>query len=141
MPFLRRRGIMASESDMRRHTVIDHDPASKQPAARPDSSPDLPSGLGPVPENGPPALAVPAPPATPPSDPRSSFSSLITTPTVNRPASPPIQEESTRHVRFSMLRFRNASDSQLAAKARQYAAAEKPPPLPRRMSQTPACQW
>lgn len=140
MPFLRRRGIMASESDMRRHTVIDHDSQSKQPVPRPDSTPDLPTGLGSVPELGP-AMPVPAPPATPPSDTRSSFSSLATTPTVstpanNRPASPPIQEESTRHVRFSMLRFRNASDSQLAAKARQYAAAEKPPPLPRRMSQT-----
>ncbi|KAH8887461.1 hypothetical protein GQ53DRAFT_294684 [Thozetella sp. PMI_491] len=30
-----------------------------------------------------------------------------------------------------MLRFRNASDSQLAAKAKQQAAAEKPPPVPR----------
>lgn len=50
----------------------------------------------------------------------------------DRPESPPIQDETPRHRRFSMLRFRNASDSQLSTRWRQQqqAAAEKPPPMP-----------
>lgn len=48
---------------------------------------------------------------------------------LSRPATPPIQEESTKHRRFSLLKFRNASDSQLSVRARQQA--EAPPPLPR----------
>lgn len=35
--------------------------------------------------------------------------------------------------RFSIMRYRNASDSQLSLRARQQA--ERPPPIPRRMSQ------
>ncbi len=50
---------------------------------------------------------------------------------ISRPASPPIQPETSRHKRFSILRFRNASDSQLSLRAKQQA--EKPPPIPRRM--------
>lgn len=49
----------------------------------------------------------------------------------DRPESPPIQDETPRHRRFSMLRFRNASDSQLSTRWRQQQqAAEKPPPMP-----------
>lgn len=52
--------------------------------------------------------------------------------TVQRPQTPPAQDEAIRHRRFSLLRFRNASDSQLSVRAKQQA--ERPPPVPvRRM--------
>ncbi|KAK0125994.1 hypothetical protein ONS95_007617 [Cadophora gregata] len=48
-----------------------------------------------------------------------------------RTVSPPIQEESQKHRRFSMLKFRHASDSQLATRARMQARADADtPPLP-----------
>ncbi|KAI1320738.1 hypothetical protein F5Y16DRAFT_389652 [Xylariaceae sp. FL0255] len=81
MPLLRRRGVMASESDMRRRTH--HESEDQQ---QPDP--------------------------------------------YQRPDSPPVQDETPRHRRFSMLRFRNASDSQLSAKWRQHQQPEKPPPMP-----------
>lgn len=144
MPFLRRRGVMASESDMRRHTGLDRNSdkpnnfiAAIQPPSRPGSASGLAaSALSPVQESGPP-LVIPAPPATPPNDGMSpsSIQPAITAPDpFDRPVSPPVQDETPKHRRFSMLRFRNASDSQLAAKAKQHAAAEKRPPIPRRMS-------
>jgi hypothetical protein len=49
----------------------------------------------------------------------------------NRSVSPPVQEESSKHRRFSMLKFRYASDSQLSIRARQQAGAS-PVPLPKR---------
>jgi hypothetical protein len=119
---------------------------SKRPASRDDHSAEeqaaSTTSLPSVPETGssttPALVFVPAPPITPPNDgihPESSGASGASVTDVNdRPASPPVQEESSRHRRFSMLRFRNASDSQLAAKARLQAAAEIPPPTPRRMS-------
>ncbi|XP_044721932.1 sec7 domain-containing protein [Hirsutella rhossiliensis] len=39
------------------------------------------------------------------------------------------EQESNKHRRFSVLRFRNASDSQLSLRAKQQA--ERPPPVPR----------
>ncbi|KAI0450185.1 hypothetical protein F5B21DRAFT_444321 [Xylaria acuta] len=131
MPFLRRRGVMASESDMRRHTTL-FDPKSPadaflnpQPAShrlengatsqdsdRGTLSTDPTSGLSPNPD--PDADAA-----------RLSQSSY------DRSESPPIQDETPRHRRFSMLRFRNASDSQLSTRWRQQQqAVEKPPPMP-----------
>jgi hypothetical protein len=50
----------------------------------------------------------------------------------NRSVSPPVQEESWKHRRFSMLKFRYASDSQLSIRARQQAGASPVPPLPKR---------
>ncbi|KND88506.1 Protein transport protein sec73, partial [Tolypocladium ophioglossoides CBS 100239] len=47
----------------------------------------------------------------------------------SRPDTPPVQQETNKHRRFSVLRFRNASDSQLSLRAKQQA--EKPPPVPR----------
>ncbi|KAB5575796.1 hypothetical protein GE09DRAFT_1169644 [Coniochaeta sp. 2T2.1] len=140
---------MASESDMRKHTVADRNSASKnagntslassQAHSRPGSAAGLttPSGpLSPVHESGPALVIVPAPPVTPPNDGMSSSSNHLTlsasaSDLFARPESPPIQDETPKHRRFSMLRFRNASDSQLSTRARQQAAAEKPPPLPR----------
>lgn len=50
----------------------------------------------------------------------------------DRPDTPPIQDENNKHHRFSVLRFRNASDSQLSLRAKQQS--EKTPPVPRRKS-------
>lgn len=106
--------------------------------SRPGSAGGLapPSGaLSAVQESGPSLVVVPAPPVTPPNDGMSASSdhlpsSASASDLFARPESPPIQDETPKHRRFSMLRFRNASDSQLATKAKQHAAAEKPPPLP-----------
>ena len=48
-----------------------------------------------------------------------------------RPDTPPVQQQTNKHRRFSILRFRNASDSQLSLRAKQQAEAP-PPPVPRR---------
>ncbi len=82
MPFLRRRGNMASETDMRRLTTA-FAPAS-------DDVPELPP---PQPED---EAAMPL--SRPQS--RESGSSL------DRPATPPVQQQSNKHRRFSVLRFR-----------------------------------
>ena len=49
-----------------------------------------------------------------------------------RSTSPPVQEQTPKHHRFSMLKFRHASDSQLATRARLHAQNDSQPPLPRR---------
>lgn len=87
--------------------------------------------------------AIPAPPVTPPHDSPSSPSAADKSATlrvrdpIDRPDSPPIQDETPKHRRFSMLRFRNASDSQLSARAKKQALAHvdesAPPPVPRAM--------
>ncbi|KAJ9142769.1 Protein transport protein sec73 [Pleurostoma richardsiae] len=147
MPFLRRRAAQASESDMRRHTLLPdtlalpgkHPP---RPPSRTSSAVELPSSasaLSPDPvscSNGA-NPSIPAPPVTPPSDDSPSSSRQGPKPSIDdpidRPDSPPIQEETPKHRRFSMLRFRNASDSQLSTRAKKHAQeAEEPlPPLPR----------
>ena len=43
------------------------------------------------------------------------------------PPSPPIQPATPNTHRFSLLRFRHASDSQLSIRAKEQAAAEVPP--------------
>ncbi|KAF2107160.1 protein transport protein sec73 [Lophiotrema nucula] len=58
--------------------------------------------------------------------------------TVERPPSPPVQEHTPNTRRFSMMRFRHASDSQLSTKAKEQAAAEEAPPVPAMPMQTPA---
>ncbi|KAF2686233.1 hypothetical protein K458DRAFT_299313 [Lentithecium fluviatile CBS 122367] len=44
-----------------------------------------------------------------------------------RPPSPPVQEPTPMTRRFSLMRFRHASDSQLSVKAKEQAAADAPP--------------
>ncbi|TVY39400.1 Protein transport protein [Lachnellula occidentalis] len=46
--------------------------------------------------------------------------------------SPPVQQQSLKHHRFSMLKFRHASDSQLSTRARLQAQQDQPatPPMP-----------
>ncbi|RSL76900.1 hypothetical protein BHE90_012368 [Fusarium euwallaceae] len=118
MPFLRRRGNMASETDIRRHTFF----ASS-------TSGDLPPPLPSQPEqtddddDGPNEQHVHPQPTD------ESTNSRPDSRPESRPDTPPIQEENSKHRRFSVLRFRNASDSQLSLRAKQQA--EKPPPLPR----------
>ncbi|KAF7558957.1 hypothetical protein G7046_g5199 [Stylonectria norvegica] len=131
MPFLSRRGNVASETDMRRHTLFHTSSVDAAPPPMPtqpevtgqDSSlDDRRSGIAPMfrePLSREPSYREP-PSHREPSSRKS---------TSNRPDSPPVQEETARHRRFSVLRFRNASDSQLSIRAKQHA--EKPPPLPR----------
>ncbi|KAI6783192.1 Protein transport protein sec73 [Emericellopsis cladophorae] len=104
MPLLRRRG----------NANVPNESSTRRPAAD-DAEPDA-KLTPPVSYTGDDAGA--------PSELQSRASSATT-----RPGTPPIQEESNRHKRFSVLRFRNASDSQLSLRAKQQA--EKPPPLPR----------
>lgn len=166
MPFLRsKRGNMASESEMRRSTVMPDDlhlAAQDPPLKTTRSNIDLPTlRLSPsspfhldadvgaaadaaaaAAANGSnPTFSVPAPPVTPPHDSPSSLpadvnNSLHPHDPLDRPDSPPIQDETPKHRRFSMLRFRNASDSQLSARAKRQAHAnahadDSAPPVPR----------
>jgi len=130
MPFLRRRGNMASETDIRRHTfglssskprqlppvllsAIDTETMSNSDAV---SANDGGDDVGD-------AVIQDSPHSHEEMSDRDDDS-----PFPARPDSPPVQEETHRHRRFSALRFRNASDPQLSLKARKQA--EKPPPLP-----------
>jgi hypothetical protein len=127
--FSRRRGPF-SDVDLRRHsfyasdsalspTVIDGR-ASEQIPRRPSVSDFL----------------VPAAPIAPgPSITRTSPDNG--TELEERSASPPVQEETPKHQRFSMLKFRHASDSQLSTRAR--LQAQSPPPMPhRKMNPSPS---
>ncbi|KAL6900275.1 hypothetical protein GGI43DRAFT_42321 [Trichoderma evansii] len=124
MPFLRRRGIMASETDMRRHNV----PFAPQAA---DDVPELPLQVK-LPEEATEPEPEPEFEPEPEPEPESSKSrpqSRESDTSLDRPITPPVQPQSNKHRRFSVLRFRNASDSQLSLRVKQ--AAEKPPPVPR----------
>lgn len=59
------------------------------------------------------------------------------------PPSPPVQEETASHRRFSMLRFRHASDPQLSSNARGRPASPAPPlpSLPPGMFPPRAAVW
>lgn len=45
----------------------------------------------------------------------------------NRPPTPPVQDHTPMTRRFSLMRFRHASDSQLSTKAKEHAAEDAPP--------------
>ncbi|ROW15426.1 hypothetical protein VPNG_02304 [Cytospora leucostoma] len=159
-----KRGNLTSDSEMRRSTLLlpDHLPPSKEPpplrnaissidfaALRPStcgasarthafSYGDVDAYAGDYLFNGS-NPAIPAPPVTPPHDSPSSTTADDVLPApahdpIDRPDSPPIQDETPKHRAFSMLRFRNASDSQLSARAKRQAQAqadESAPPVPR----------
>ncbi len=129
MPFLRRRGIMASENDMRRHNTPLDAAMSKPPEEPVDAGVDgvvVPSGRnGAVADDALPSHDAPGHSSAVEDDEKDDVVAS------DRPETPPIQEETAKHRRFSMLRFRNASDPQLSARAKKQA--EAPPPLPRRM--------
>ncbi|KAI0200980.1 hypothetical protein F4808DRAFT_450475 [Astrocystis sublimbata] len=150
MPFLRRRGVNASESDMRRHTMLFDPKPSADASLHPhtkshrhengttshesdrstlsaDPNPDSTAGVDPNTDAV--AVVVTDSNANPGAD-----ATRLSQSSNDRSASPSIQEETPKHRRFSMLRFRNASDSQLSTRWRQQqqqaAASEKPPPMP-----------
>ncbi|TIC90498.1 hypothetical protein CH35J_011624 [Colletotrichum higginsianum] len=178
MPFLRRRGNVVSETDMRRHTIIDtesvpqlpqlpqHFPSPQPQSQQQQQQPPRPQSQ--QHQKQPfiiqPQEAQQLQPLLPPlqgqqqekeqgqhgEEPRPSVSAstqesrstLLAVPAQSegdgdepgqqtpngsgdRPNTPPVQEETPKHRRFSMLRFRNASDSQLSLRAKQQA--EKPP--------------
>ncbi|KAL9117676.1 MAG: hypothetical protein Q9187_005784 [Circinaria calcarea] len=56
-----------------------------------------------------------------------SLTAVNEPPVVHRSLSPPVQERTSKHQRFSILRFRHASDSQLAKTAKEHAVAVVPP--------------
>ncbi|KAI1462500.1 hypothetical protein F4805DRAFT_410966 [Annulohypoxylon moriforme] len=139
MPFLRRRGVNASDTDMRRHTIlIDPAPMTPKPLSRrpqPEAmpTPDVTAKNGEETTDGASgehrdgnksSVDTFATSST------SMFPSRESEDPYSRPESPPIQDESPKHRRFSMLRFRNASDSQLSARLKQQQQAEKLPPMP-----------
>ncbi|KAK5995840.1 Protein transport protein sec73 [Cladobotryum mycophilum] len=107
MPFLRRRGNMVSETDMRRHTNVSAPPISED-----KDTPNLPNQ------------------SQQSSDDTETLSQQESRESAtSRPSTPPVQHQTNKHRRFSVLRFRNASDSQLSLRVKQLA--EKPPPVPR----------
>jgi hypothetical protein len=57
---------------------------------------------------------------------------------LHRSISPPVQDETPKHRRFSMLKFRHASDTQLSTRARQEADAAAAPPVPGRKYPLPS---
>lgn len=160
MPFLRnKRGNLASESELRRSAHLPDElilAPTGPPLRTSISNIDLPalrlspshleSDVGAAADAAAAAAlngstpSIPAPPVTPPHDSPSSSTADNNTlqphDTLDRPDSPPIQDDIPKHRRFPMLRFRNASDSQLSARARKQAQAhadESAPPVPRGM--------
>ncbi|KZF21516.1 hypothetical protein L228DRAFT_155020 [Xylona heveae TC161] len=73
-------------------------------------------------------------PSTDVLSPALSGSEDVTRPSSGAPPSPPIQEQSSKHKRFSMLKLRYASDPQLSQRAKEHAAAAAAagpvPPVP-----------
>lgn len=148
MAFLRRRGnnAMSSENDTRRHTFFES-------SASGEIGPTIPSQPSQNDEQGagesfhpPPSHDLPRDSTTSSrfEDSRESHSesrpgSRPVGQTENRPDTPPIQDENSKHHRFSVLRFRNASDSQLSLRAKQQS--EKTPPVPRRKSPYVPLSW
>ncbi|TQV99149.1 guanyl-nucleotide exchange factor [Cordyceps javanica] len=106
MPFLRRRGNMASEADTRQQAIASRSDKDAKKSATPVSNDGHATDLGH-------AVTTTHPP-------RDS--------TTSRPDTSHNHDELSRQKRFSVLRFRNASDSQLSLKAKQQA--EQLPPLP-----------
>ncbi|KAH7348714.1 hypothetical protein BKA65DRAFT_265977 [Rhexocercosporidium sp. MPI-PUGE-AT-0058] len=122
---LRRRGP-ASNAELRRHSFYSAESSNNLPVPVVNSraSEQIPRRLSAAEflspdaalEDGPSAAGTPA---------------EISTESLHRTASPPIQEESQKHRRFSMLKFRHASDPQLATRARLQARADAgAPPIP-----------
>lgn len=142
MPVLRRRGVLTRDNDMGRYTTppdsahVDDNchPPTSQPgklltpsSAVEGSVNDFHTTAEAVEhgENSSVTGVASSPPSRASDDSRQSY---------GRSASPPIQEASSKHRHFSVLRFRNASDSQLSARLRQASHFEKAPPIPQRRS-------
>lgn len=130
MPFLRRRGNMASESDMRRQsTLVDRSLLQEDREhfdERPDTDAATHHDVATPPTATSSSLLEPSRSFDQETNPRPSSHEIP------RPGTPPVQDETPKHRRFSILRFRNASDSQLSLRARQQA--DNVPPVPKRKS-------
>jgi hypothetical protein len=133
MPGLLRRkgpGNSASDANIRRHSFLSPDALTvgDQPAIDGRASEQIPRRpsaadfLTPTSTTGPPVPGR-----------RSAESGRDR---LERSISPIIQDETHKHRRFSMLRFRHASDPQLSARAKLHAANHttqpEAPPLPQR---------
>ncbi|PVI06328.1 hypothetical protein DM02DRAFT_679819 [Periconia macrospinosa] len=71
--------------------------------------------------------------------PQTSWPATVDINDENRPPSPPVQEHTPMTRRFSLMRFRHASDSQLSLKAKEQAADAPPvPAVPPQAATTPA---
>ncbi|CAI6084727.1 unnamed protein product [Clonostachys chloroleuca] len=108
MPFLRRRGNGSGDQELRRQNTVSRIFDRSEPSLPPANH-----------------LAAPA---------IQENEQIVQTRAASmsqRPDTPPIQEQTSKHKRFSVLRFRNASDSQLSLRAKQQAE-NPPPPVPRR---------
>ncbi|KAF4582939.1 guanyl-nucleotide exchange factor [Ophiocordyceps camponoti-floridani] len=146
MPLLRRRGNQVSETDMRRHTAAasraseDNSVGRTAEAAEPATK-NVRNGSRAA---APPQLPMPlVRPKSPKAEeerrqPQTVLAEDTSLPQPSRgeaesdsdnPRVPSLGLDVNKHRRFSLLRFRNASDPQLSLRARQQA--EKPPPIPR----------
>lgn len=133
---------MASETDMRRHTALFSPVVSVEPAAGLDTGRSSTSA---APSFSPPRVGSSRDTkqrkqkqayAADSGGTLSQHPSRGSEPAASRPETPPnLPPDSSKHRRFSVLRFRNASDSQLSLRAKQQA--EKPPPVPQRMLPEP----
>jgi len=117
---LRRRGP-SSDADIRRHSFYQADSASNPTVFDGRASEQIPRRPSPAEFLSPSTAARTA-------IPRASADHGVESD--KRSASPPIQEENPKHHRFSMLKFRHASDSQLSTRAR--LQAQTAPPIPER---------
>jgi hypothetical protein len=119
MPFLRRHGNAPRDTDAERHapTTTADEPNNEANACQPTETVEAPS----VPTE----LSGDRP---------SSFISYQPRNSRSRPGSPPVQEQSHKHRRFSTLRFRNASDPQLSLRLKQAEETTPPVPTPRMCS-------
>ncbi|CAI6337369.1 unnamed protein product [Periconia digitata] len=70
--------------------------------------------------------------------PQVSWPDSVDTNDENRPPSPPVQQHTPMTRRFSLMRFRHASDSQLSVKAKEQAADAPPVPAVPPTAATPA---
>lgn len=121
--FSRRRGA-ASDVDMRRHSFYSTQSASNPTIIDGRASEQIPRRPSPAEFLSPSvAVAVPSPLIT-----RTSADNG--TESLERSVSPPVQEETPKHHRFSMLKFRHASDSQLSTRAKMQAQDAPPIPQP-----------
>ena len=119
MPWTRLRVTRPEEKELRRHSVLNPTDIT---ASSSELSSQHATNVPPV-ESNPPRMSHRV------RDSIVSLSAVNEAPPPERPASPPIQERNPKHRRFSVLRFRHASDSQLAKTAKEQAA-QSAPPLP-----------
>jgi hypothetical protein len=126
--FSRRRG-QDSDTDLRRHSFYLTESASNPTIISGRASeqiPRRPSAAELLSPSAATTAAIPSPVITRTSADHDAGSG-------ERAVSPPVQEETPKHHRFSMLKFRHASDSQLSTRARMQA--QTVPPIPHRENQ------